>query len=57
MTSSNSDTSIIPSNLSGLTLTFSFPSNSVIIHINWETGSTLGLVIGIDEFKVFGDGK
>lgn len=25
------------------------------IHINWETGSTLGLVIGIDEFKIIGE--
>lgn len=24
------------------------------VHIKWETGSTLGLVVGIDEFKVLG---
>ena len=22
------------------------------IHINWETGSSLGLVVGTDEFKI-----
>jgi len=24
------------------------------VHVNWETGSTLGLTVGIDEFKVLG---
>lgn len=25
------------------------------IHVNWETGSSLGLVVGIDEFKIIGE--
>ena len=25
------------------------------IHMKWETGSSLGLIVGVDEFKVIGD--
>ncbi len=32
--------------------TVDFVDDIGTIHVNWETGSTLGLVVGIDEFKV-----
>lgn len=32
-----------------------FVDDEGTIHITWETGSSLGLVIGIDEFKVLGE--
>ena len=25
------------------------------IHMKWETGSSLGLIVGVDEFEVIGD--
>ena len=25
------------------------------IHVSWETGSSLGLVVGTDEFKIIGE--
>lgn len=43
--------------LSGTMGIIDFVDDVGTIHVNWETGSTLGLVIGVDEFKVFGDGK
>ena len=43
--------------LSGTMGTVDFVDDIGTIHVNWETGSTLGLVVGIDEFKVFREGK
>ncbi|MCI8470646.1 MAG: DUF4314 domain-containing protein [Clostridia bacterium] len=43
--------------LSGTMGIIDFVDDVGTIHVNWETGSTLGLVVGIDEFKVFREGK
>lgn len=34
-----------------------FVDDEGTIHITWETGSSLGLVVGIDEFKIIGEDK
>lgn len=44
--------------LSGTMGVVDFVDDIGTIHVNWETGSSLGLVIGVDEFKVLGvDGE